>query len=326
MRQPKQSPSRFVRRSLLGGWFALLTALSACSDGHKGGACEGDECGLDGGAGAPMQTGKQTMKDGSLVRHNELTPDASSLELQAHLQVNGANTQCGTCAVVLAQVQGGVYPYTYQWSDSSLTGPGPHMVCPSEPTSYSVVITDSTPTTVGEFSSAAQQVEAQGRVDCVADAGVAADALLGCTASATNTSENADAGASDASVTCMEPGDASVTWDLANGAEGTVTTSTYNAKVFKAGLSYEYTQDRLVPLTLTTGDAILVDVYGGKSHCMPAQKLFTITWDLFTWHQSFCFVPQEDFQYVIVAIHLNGALFSWELLAGGTLCSGCSMK
>jgi len=299
---------------------AVPMFLAACSDGHKDESCDESNCSIDAG-GQPTTSTKPT-KDGGVIRENPLTPDAASDELQAHLQVNGAHTQCGTCAVVLAQAQGGVLPYTYTWSDPTLVGPGPHMVCPSAPTEYSVVIADSTPTVSGEFATTTQQVEAKGSVDCVEDAGVAGEALLGCESSSSTTP--ADGGVTDMQMTCAEPGDAGVTFDFTMGARGTVTTSTRREKVFKAGQTYEYSQDRLLPLTLTTGDSIKVDVYSAKSHCSPLEKMFTLTWDIFTWHQSFCFTPKEDFQYVIIAVHLNGALFSWELVSGGTLCTGCS--
>ncbi|MDB4972900.1 MAG: hypothetical protein JWN48_1241 [Myxococcaceae bacterium] len=308
----------------------LMLAAVACSDGSKDGACSGDECALDAGADpitTPTPTPKPAMKDGG-IRVNPLSTDASSVELQARVQVNGANTTCGTCAVVLAQAQGGQLPYQYEWSDPSLTGPGPHRVCPTTPTNYTVIVTDSTPVTVGEFTSSAQQVQASGTVSCVADAGIGG--LMGCSNSITTVNGgNADAGPpidNDASIVCPEPGDAGVTFDWQTGTQGTVTNSNYFATGFKAGESYEYSHDRLLPITIGVGDGLTVDVYASNMHCGTSEKLFTLKYDIFTWHQSFCFKPTQDYNYVIVAVHLNGTLFSWEILTGGTICSGCSTQ
>jgi hypothetical protein len=253
-------------------------------------------------------------------------------QLQARVQVNGANLSCGACAILIAQVQGGTAPYTYEWSDPTLHGPGPHMVCPNASTSYSVVVSDSSEVSSGEFGRPAQSLEATGMVNCVADAGAgwtgcitytAAGAIpLGLTGDALG---DASVGA-DAAVICPEPDDAGVTFDLTSGSRGDVTVSVGvpPENTFKAGRTYEYSHDRLLPLTLSLGDAVTVDLYGAKEHCKPAEKVATLVYDLFTWHQSYCFTPKEDYSYVIIQVHLNGALFSAEFLSIGSTCSGCS--
>ncbi|MCB0431159.1 MAG: gliding motility-associated C-terminal domain-containing protein [Flavobacteriales bacterium] len=48
----------------------------------------------------------------------------------------------GECATVKENAFGGDPPYQYQWSDPSLSGPGPHSVCPPATTQYCVTITD----------------------------------------------------------------------------------------------------------------------------------------------------------------------------------------
>ena len=316
-------------------WLTLACCLwsTACSDGPSTGRCAEGECALDAAANsaaAPPSTGRTNgdrpataaSKDGG-VRFNPLTPDGGSGELEVHLQVNGARPPCGSCAVVLAQAQGGLQPYAYQWSDPSLSGPGPHKVCPDAPTTYTVTVTDSTPNTVGEFSSTAQVVAAMGAVDCVADAGVSG--FAGCMSPYMQaTSIDGETNAPDSSVTC--PDDAGVMFDLTTGAEGTVTVSTENPGGFKAGETYEYSHDRLLPFTVGYGDAITVDVSGGMEECVPQDKFFTIVYDSTTWHQSFCFTPKLPYRYLLVSVHLNGVLFSAELQSSGTICAGCSTQ
>jgi hypothetical protein len=301
-----------------------LMLIAACSD-------SGDKPSPDDSNNDHPDACKAGCLDGSVKRFDAssapirpLLPDSAvSDELRAQVQVNGANTQCGTCSVILAQAQGGKLPYTYEWSDPSLQGPGPHMVCPDAPTSYSVVITDSSEVRNGEFYSPAQQVQAVGETHCVT--GDAGAGFQGCLSQIVP-----DAGSDGgAGVTCPDPDDpdAGVTFDLFNGARGTITVTTdLGANAFKAGQSYEYSHDRLVPITLSVGEAVRVDVYGANTPCGFDEKLFTLTYDLFTWHQSFCFTPKQNYRYLIVQVHLNGALFSWEFLATGTTCAGCGMN
>jgi hypothetical protein len=290
-----------------------LALVTACSDGGGSEKPATDDsacidCNLD--AGRPMDAGRRDARPAQPIQ-----ADAGQ-ELRAQVQVNGANVTCGACSVVLVQAQGGVLPYKYEWSDPALKGPGPHMVCPNEPARYSVIVTDSAETLTGEFARPAESVEAVGETRCVP--GDAGGGLQGCFASLTN----ADAGTDAAAPTC---GDAGISFDLLTGAVGTVTVSTeLGANGFKAGQTYEYSHDRLVPITLSLGEAVSVDVYGANEPCGMDEKMFTLTYDLFTWHQAFCFTPKKDYRYIIVAVHLNGAIFSWEFLASGTTCAGCS--
>ncbi len=289
-----------------------LALLAACSDGGdtKAPPDECLDCKLD--AGSPMDAGR---RDSTPAQRPLQLDAATTQELRAQIQVNGANTLCGTCSVILAQAQGGVLPYTYEWSDPSLSGPGPHRVCPDQPTKYSVIISDSAGTLTGEFARPSDRVEALGETNCVP--GDAGTGFAGCFTSVTG-----DAGA-DANVPC---GDAGVAFDLTTGAVGTVTVSAQLSDGFKAGQTYEYSHDRLIPITLSLGQAVSVDIYGANEQCGQEEKLFTLTYDLLTWHQSFCFTPTKDYRYLVTAIHLNGAIFSWEFLTAGTTCAGCSQK
>lgn len=302
---------------------AMLT-LCACSDGARKSepACDKEPCDIDAGAspasGVKVDAGRR--RDSAVTAATFVSDAMAGEQLQARIQVNGASVRCGECAVLVAQVQGGVLPYAYEWSDPALSGPGPHMVCPKEPTTYSVIVTDDSELGGGEFGQAAQEVQATGKVSCVEDAGV--DGLTGCWSGA-----GGDAGAPDpdAGVTCPEPGDAGVAIDI-TGAQGRVTVSSALPMPFKAGRPYEYNHDRLLPFTVSTGTGVTVDIYGAKEHCKPAEKLFSLVYDIFTWHQGYCFTPKEDYAYLIVAIRLDGVLFSWEFLTSGTVCAGCSSE
>ena len=156
----------------------MLCALG-CSGGTKGAfTTAGDE---DGGGPAASSGGGFTG-----------FADAGGA-LQAHIQVNGTDLPCGRCAVLIAQATGGREPYTYQWSDPSLGGPGPHSVCPQQATQYSVVVTDSSNTSSGEIQHAAETAKATADLTCqpvAQDAGDAStDELVGCVSSANEVSE-----------------------------------------------------------------------------------------------------------------------------------------
>lgn len=57
--------------------------------------------------------------------------------------VTGGTACSGGCVNVSASGSSGIPPYTYAWSPNIGTGPGPHSVCPSTSTIYTVTITDS---------------------------------------------------------------------------------------------------------------------------------------------------------------------------------------
>jgi len=309
------------RRGALLGWL-LVALLGACGDGasKSPAACVGASCDLDAGTSSSRAQLDAGRRRDAAVAVATFEPEAGPGELlQARVQVNGANVSCGGCAVLIAQVQGGEAPYAYQWSDPTLSGPGPHMVCPTVPTSYSVIVTDDGEVIGGEFAKPAQEVEATGKVSCVEDAG--ADGLTGCF---TNGQPDGGAPDPDAGVMCPDPSDAGIAFDFTTGAVGSVTVSSALPMPFKAGRQYEYNHDRLLPFTLSVGQGVTVDIYGAKEHCKPSEKLFSLVYDIFTWHQGYCFTPKEDYAYLIVAVHLDGVLFSWEFLTSGTACAGCS--
>jgi hypothetical protein len=190
-----------------------------------------------------------------------------------------------------------------------------------------VIVADDSATTTGEVVVNAQQVEASGTVDCVADAGTVGDDLQGCiTPIPIQNDAGADAGSYGPGVTCN---DAGVSFGLTTGVTGDVTVSTKldeaftNLNVFKAGHTYTWVADRFLPLVLSLDKPVLVDVYGATEHCMPAEHLFTLQFDLFTWHQAHCFTPKQDYPYLIVAVHLNGVVVYFDVFDASSLCSGC---
>ncbi|MBI5217900.1 MAG: gliding motility-associated C-terminal domain-containing protein [Bacteroidia bacterium] len=59
-----------------------------------------------------------------------------------NVTVNSATICSGGCTNITATVSGGTAPLTYTWSTGGLSGPGPHNVCPSSTTTYTVTVTD----------------------------------------------------------------------------------------------------------------------------------------------------------------------------------------
>jgi hypothetical protein len=243
--------------------------------------------------------------------------------LQARIQVNGAHTTCGTCAVLIAEVLGGTAPYQYTWSDPSLTGPGPHEVCPDAPTHYTLTVTDSSGRASGELSMPAQKVQVSSAVDCVppaADASSVAGALAGCHATGTDQTEAMDAGlectANETATGASAFLDGGVSASHASKLPGTLI----------AGQPYSFSYDRLLPLDV--GQPVTVDVYGSNEPdiCAADEKLFTMVLDgsLASWNQTFCFTPKKSYEYSISNVSIGGVLFYTSSFAG-TLCTGCSM-
>jgi hypothetical protein len=244
-----------------------------------------------------------------------------------HIQVNaGKDAVCGSCAVVLAQTQGGMQPYSYTWSNPSWAGPGPFTICPDSPTSVSVAVTDSSGSSSGELSSGGQTAKASTSVTCTPSDGLVpeAGALNGCIASAA--SGVPDAGTDDAGLyECHQNEvEAGVAW--ADGG-AVASESGYLGYTFLAGHTYSVSYDRLLPIEL--GDAVTVDIYGANAPniCEEGQKLFTLTLDgsIFNWHQEYCFTPDRDYQYVITNVNIKGVITYINPLSVSTICDSCSM-
>jgi hypothetical protein len=298
---------------------ACWLGLCACGENDKEPAC-GADCTVDAGASSAhaMDAGRRPVPPSA-----PFMPDAGAgAALQARVQVNGATVTCGSCAVLLAQVQGGKPPYTYAWSDPTLIGPGPHQVCPSAPTTYSVVVSDDS-AEMGEIAREAAQVQTSGSVNCTADAGI--DGPHGCFVPA----PAKDGGVADADASVgVICGDAGVSAGLF-GVTGTVVGSVKlsdlfsNLDVFRAGKTYSYRADRLLPFNLSLGDPVKLEILGANSLCEPAEKLISLTFDVFSWHQQSCFTPKQDYRYVIETVTFDGELLYWDFLQSATICDTC---
>jgi hypothetical protein len=240
--------------------------------------------------------------------------------LATRIQRNGGGGACGSCAVLLAQTQGGKEPYSYAWSDPSLTGPGPFQVCPGMPTSYSVTVTDSSAAT-GELAMPDQTARASTSVDCSASDG-STSSLNGC-AVTTNVSDGGIDAGGTLECTAEEVG---VSVAYADGGSVSATVGRIPGGKLLAGHAYQFSYDRLFPFTI--GQPVTVDVFGSNSDdvCKAGQLLFTLNLDgsIFNWHQAMCFTPDRDYEFAITRVYIQGVLYYFNALATGTLCDSCS--
>jgi hypothetical protein len=266
-------------------WFMVLGALG-CSGAGKGGFAADDV-------------------DASSAPSNAFRgfADAGGA-LQAHLEVNGNDLPCGSCAVLVAQAAGGKQPYSYAWSDPSLSGPGPHTVCPTQATHYEVVVTDSSSMASGEIARSAETATAAADVTCeqpARDAGDAGDDdFAGCVSSNGESPEpcSIDAGSGVAEV--------------------------HSQRVLftpVAGNTYQFSYDQVLPIAV--GTAVTVDVYGAMAKCGTDQKLFTLVLDG-RWNQSYCFTASESFLYSTSVVRTAGSLVNFDFAVNGIDCAGCA--
>jgi hypothetical protein len=265
-----------------------------------------------------------TTGDGAVGNPMFSAPADAGDPLQVHIQVNGGGNVCGACAIVLAQAQGGTQPYSYAWSDPSWQGTGPFKLCPDKSTPVSVTVTDSSSSS-GEVTMPDQTAKASTSVDCYASDGPAEPgALNGCIAQAATGVP--DAGSDDAGLTECHGNEveAGVAW--ADG--GAVASEAGSLGVtFKKGHTYSISYDRLLPVVL--GQPVTVDVFGSTEPdiCKADQKLFTLNLDgsLFNWHQAYCFTPDQDYEYTVTNVYIQGVYLFFNPLTVGTLCDTCSM-
>jgi hypothetical protein len=295
----------------------LILLLAACSDGPK---LESEaESELDAAAN-PASTMKREagftplkpVPDGGYADGE--VPDLD-VPLEANLQVNGKNLPCGACSVLAVQAQGGRRPYTYQWNDPALQGPGPHRVCPNEPIEYTVTLTDSSAVS-GELTVQAKTTEARAQLACVADAGVA-PSEFGCLTQ--SSFDEPDPSAKP--VLCEASPDGGMLTD-----QGFVALNEVSGKVqtpIVPGQQYEYIYDHLLPLVI--GQGVTVEVYGAFADqpCVKDDMLFSFRLDG-TWHQSVCFTPKKAYTHAITRVSVDGVWFWFDLGQIGTICNGCS--
>jgi hypothetical protein len=312
----------FPRRTVL-----LLVALAA----PRLGAC--------GGGSSQSLTGNGQTSDASStgLASDLLAQDAGNAELpdawtdgggplEVHLQVNGGGAACGSCVVVLAQAFGAQQPYTYTWSNADWHGPGPFMLCPTSSTRVAVEVTSS-PENAGEgLTLPGQTASAASTVDCVVTDAAGDDAagpgpLNGCVSDLASGDGGDDAGATQCLANEI---DASVAW-----LDGGVAYSSADRLSFTllAGHTYQASYDQLLPIEL--GAAVTVDIYGSTQPnvCEADAKLFTLVLDgsIANWHQSYCFTPDRDYDYLVENIGIQGVIgYIPPILAVSTFCDTCS--
>jgi hypothetical protein len=255
------------------------------------------------------------------------TPDASGA-LQAHIQVNGAGASCGSCVVVLAQAEGGQQPYSYTWSDPSWKGPGPFTVCPTQNTTVSLEVSGAASSS-GEGTMSSSVANASTTIDCVPSDGSAGSGpgpLDGCQAHATSSSTSSDGGTADAGqMECTgNELDAAVAW--ADGGVAYSDSSSLPYTLLK-GHTYQVSYDQLLPFEF--GSSVIVDIYGATQAnvCQADMLLFTLTLNgsIADWHQSYCFTPDRDYDYLITNVYIQGVLFYFDPLSVSTLCDTCTL-
>jgi hypothetical protein len=312
----------FPRRTAL-----LVAALAA----PRLAACGG------GGSSQPLTDGAPAPAASTAIASGFLAQDAGNAELpdawtdgggplEVHLQVNGGGAACGSCVVVLAQAFGAQQPYTYAWSNSDWHGPGPFMVCATSSTRVAVEVTSS-PASAGEgLTLPGQTASAASTIDCAVTDAAGNDAsgpgpLNGCVSDLASGDGGADAGLTQC------PGneiDASVAW-----LDGGIAYSSADLLPYTllAGHTYQASYDQLLPIEL--GSAVTVDVYGSTlpDVCVADAKLFTLVLNgsIANWHQSYCFTPDRDYNYLVENIGIQGVLgYIPPILAVSTFCDTCS--
>jgi hypothetical protein len=211
---------------------------------------------------------------------------------------------CGTCSVLVAQVQGGHAPYAYSWSDPALEGPGPHTVCPGEPTIYTVQVSDGR---AGADHS--EPAAASGEVRCVEPDARESAYLDGCWA---RTTTPADGPAEDNPdlIVCERE------WLL--GAPTWIASKL--PKLLRAGRAYQNTYDETRTIV---GEPVIVDVYLTNDPCVPEQAIGSLSVDGRP-HQRFCFTPDKDYAYALINLKYGVILSDQPTQATTTICAGCS--
>jgi hypothetical protein len=288
-----------------------LGLLAACS------GKEAKEKAQDPAPSTPAEAGLDAGPDAVVFYLPEQPPvDAGPAgPLSARLQINGQHASCGSCGVLIAQAQGGKPPYRYEWSDPSLLGPGPHSVCPSAPSRYSVKVTDSTQGSP-EFPEPNMVVEATDELSCVD--GDAGEVWGGCLPPG-----DPDAGPPVTICQTAEVRDPLLDTLLFEFPYSFSNALPAGDAALRPGKSYEFMWDQLL-VTLNLGKAVKVTLYGADSPCGSEQKFGTWTLDG-TPHQSFCFTPEKPWQYIRVDIDIGDTFFYFEFVPGvTTTCLGCS--
>lgn len=214
--------------------------------------------------------------------------------LGVRLVVSGPANPCESCAEIVAEVTGGSAPYTYVWSEPSLTGPGPHRVCPRRTTAMLVVVTDATGTTSGGATA----------LTCpLADQPAQAPATAPvCTASLPL----------DLSTVC-EASLASVPKVLSNAL----------SPALLPGTRYRATLD-LQSIQLSIAAGLTVEVYGAPGPCERGPLLGTMRLQPDQSHYEFCFSVDRPYTFVALAQAEGTASLGLPVAQSLVFCTGCA--
>lgn len=255
-------------RAVMGGLWPLLLCAASC----------GEE-------GAPGEIAVYVAGTGG-------RPAVSPLAVR--IEATGNHAPCGNCGSLAAVVSGGAPPYTYQWSDPVLVGPGPHRVCPRENVRYAVIVTDASGSLAG-----ASPANALGTAD------------LDCTPAA------ADAGVGGGLNGCIVIPKREPTRCTSDDVPDDSNTSRIDF-VVEPGRTYQYTYTQTLPIGI--GVPSTVDVYLGMNPCERTQKIFTLQLDS-TMTQSYCFTPAQSYRYSTNVVHVNGIPLTFGVTP--TICDFC---
>lgn len=308
---------------------AVVAPTTVAGCGSSGASTNGATPVVTNDASDNTQVTESTGDDADAGNATFTTPADGGGPLQVHIQVNGNGGVCGACAVVLAQTQGGMQPYSYAWSDPTWSGPGPFTICPANTTPVTVTVTDSSGSSSGEVAMGAQSAKAATSLTCTPSDGATNEvgALNGCVAMAA--SGTPDAGSNDAGLFECHQNEVEAGTAWSDGG-AVASESAYLGYTFLAGHTYSVSYDRLLPIELGQGgQPVTVELYGASAPniCVEQQKLFTLTLDgsIFNWHQSYCFTPDHDYQYVITNVYIEGVLIYINPLSVSTICDTCTM-
>lgn len=240
--------------------------------------------------------------------------DGGGGPLEARIQFNGAGLICGRCGVALAQVEGGSYPYEYEWSDPTLEGPGPHSICPDGPVDLTLRVRDMLGVEDSEFPR--MVAEDMVHIECTEapDGGAAPNSgLSGCSAFAQTANAMPDAGFDQEMCRDDRPDAGPVV------VEGTARLPGR----FLAGRRYQVIYDQLLPIVI--GEPVTVELYGSKGNCTAEQSIGTFVLDG-RWHQTLCFVADQDYERLFVRVTVSTNIFFYfEILSAVTFCEECNV-
>ena len=218
---------------------------------------------------------------------------ASPPPLTLQVDVTGATPACDTCATVAARAVGGSPPYTFLWSDPSLTGPGPHTICPRASTTYLALVTDG----MGIISGQAAQVICSPTPD--------PDTMPrapGCSVRAP----------SDVGTSCE-----------ADFASIPLVRSFQLSTPIVAGMPYQLDL-QLYDLQFQLAIGLVAEIYGARKPCMREQLLGTLRVPLESMHSTVCLAAaDQDYPYLVTVQGKGSVSIELAAVEGLSLCPEC---